>query len=114
MRHRLVGTVLALAAVAATAPPAAAAPRGQGLEPLVATCPALGGEVSLTTGRGSGSAVWLGDQMFVLASYTFVGDGVTASQTLGRKRGLGARITCTLSVDGGVTTLELARVRPRR
>jgi hypothetical protein len=102
--------LLALLSVAVFAAPAAAAPPGQGLESFELTCD--GTAVTATT--SSGASFWIGDQHYVLTSFTGTftpeeGTPETFTQTFGQKAGLaGSEITCSGTlVEPGVGTFTL-------
>jgi hypothetical protein len=103
--------LLALLSVAVFAAPAAAAPPGQGLESFELDCD--GTTVTATT--SSGASFWIGDQHYVLTSFTgtFTPEGggtpETFTQTFGEKAGLaGSEITCNATfVEPGEGTFAL-------
>jgi hypothetical protein len=102
--------LLALLSVAVFAAPAAAAPPGQGLESFELTCD--GTTVTATT--SSGASFWIGDQHYVLTSFTGTftpedGTPETFTQTFGEKTGLaGSEITCSATfVEPGVGTFAI-------
>jgi hypothetical protein len=92
--------LLALVSVAVFAAPAAAAPPGQGLESLPADCDGT----ATTVTASSGAAFWVGDQHYVLTSFTgtFTPEGGTPetfTKTFGQKTGQGgSEITCSGTV----------------
>ena len=97
--------LLALLSVAVFAAPAAAAPPGQGLESFPLTCDG--------TTVSSGASFWMGDQHYVLTSFTgtFTPEGgrpETSTRTFGQKTGLaGSEITSSATfVEPGVGTLR--------
>ena len=98
--------LLALLSVAVFAAPAAAAPPGQGLESFPLTCDG--------TTVSSGASFWMGDQHYVLTSFTgtFTPEGgrpETFTRTFGQKTGLaGSEITCSATfVEPGVGTFAI-------
>jgi hypothetical protein len=93
--------LLALVSVAVFAAPAAAAPPGQGLESLPADCDGT----ATTVTASSGASFWVGDQHYVLTSFTgtFTPEGggtpETFTMTFGQRTGLGgSEITCSGSL----------------
>ena len=93
--------LLVAAAAAVLAGPAAAAPPGGGLESFEVTCDGQ----QVTVNVSSGATFWLGDQHYVLTSFTGTftpeeGEAETMTQTYGQRRGLaGSEITCTASFE---------------
>lgn len=93
--------LLVAAAAAVLAGPAATAPTGGGLETFDVTCD--GQEVTISV--SSGSTFWLGDQHYVLTSFTGTftpeeGEPEVITQTFGQKKGLaGSEITCTATFE---------------
>jgi hypothetical protein len=103
--------LLALLSVAMFAAPAAAAPPGQGLESFPVDC--AGTTVTATV--SGGASFWLGDQHYVLTSFTgtFTPEGggtpETFTKTYGEKAGLaGSEITCSVTfVEPGQGTFAI-------
>ena len=110
-----VAVVATAVALAATPAAASTAPAGQGLESVPATC---NGQPA-TIVAGSGAALWLGDQRYVLTSFhgSFVpaGGGETESyiRAYGERSGLtGEPVDCSGSVTsaGGVFSFDATAV----
>ena len=102
--------LLALLSGALFAAPAAAAPPGQGLESFPLTCDGT----TVTATVSSGASFWIGDQHYVLTSFTgtFTPEGgrpETFTRTFAQKTGLaGSEITCSATfVEPGVGTFAI-------
>lgn len=104
---RVMRVILAVLAVMALAAPAAAAPPGKGLEVVEGVECTINGETETVDVITSGGiAHWIGDQQYVMTSFTLTfepadgGDTQTFTQTYGQKRGLsGEAITCDVTFD---------------
>ena len=102
--------LLIIVSTVAVAAPATAAPPGKGLETFEVMC----GEQPATVTVSAGSSFWIGDQHYVLTSFTGTftpeeGEPETFTQTFGAKRGLaGDEITCTATfVEPGEGTFTV-------
>ncbi len=93
--------LLVAAAAAVLAGPATAVPQGGGLETFDVTCD--GEEVTVSV--SSGATFWLGDQHYVLTSFTGTftpeeGEPESETKTYGQRKGLaGSEITCTATFE---------------
>jgi hypothetical protein len=99
--------LLAVSALAVAAPSAAAAP------------PA--GEAFMCNGEpttvvhAEGNSATIGDQRYVVASFSFTPTGgATEVKTAGKKTGLSNPLTCTTEVPGGTFGVVLLPVPPGR
>ena len=112
MKRLLALGALTAAAVALPASPAVAAPPGQGLETFTVEC--AEGTITVVGTPGDSASRWIDDQHMVLLSITFTTDGVTITQTLGKKTGLAANaVSCTVTDPFGTATVVRAPVPPK-
>lgn len=102
--------LLALLSVAVFAAPAAAAPPGQGLESFELDCDGT----TVTATVSAGASFWIGDQHYVLTSFTGTftpeeGTPETFTKTYGQRTGLaGSEITCSVTfVEPGEGTFAI-------
>ncbi|HXF98825.1 MAG TPA: hypothetical protein VNJ46_09470 [Gaiellaceae bacterium] len=101
MKHVL-AALSALAAAAVLAAPLHAAPSGKGLESFPVICD--GAAVTVTV--SSGASFWIGEQHYVLTSFTGMftppggGTPETFTRTYGAKTGLaGGALTCSATFE---------------
>src|SRR5215212_9019141 len=102
---RRTGGLVRLSPLAVAAPQAAAAPpAGE-----VFTC---NGETT-TVVHGEGNSAIIGDQRYVVASFSFTPTGgATEVKTAGKKTGLSDPLTCTTAVPEGTFGVVLLPVPP--
>jgi hypothetical protein len=112
MKRLLALGALTAAAIALPASPALAdAPPGQGLETFTVEC--AEGTITVVGTVGDSASRWVDDQHMILLSITFTADGVTITQTLGKKTGLAANaVSCTVTGPFGTDTVVRAPVPP--
>lgn len=107
--RRIVG-LLSIAALAASAAPAAAAPPGNG---LITQGPFSCAGVETTIVHSAGNSAYIGDQHYVLASTSSTPTGgATQTLTFGQKEGLSGSLTCTQVFPERTLTVVLLPVAP--
>ncbi|HJQ89151.1 MAG TPA: hypothetical protein VJ820_17020 [Propionibacteriaceae bacterium] len=115
MKRLLAVGALTAAAVAVPESPAIAdAPPGKGLQTFTVECAETENPITVVGTPGDSASRWIDDQHMVLLSITFTADGVTVTQTLGKKKGLAANaVSCTVTDQFGTATVVRAPVPPR-
>jgi hypothetical protein len=115
MKRLLAVGALTAAAVALPASPAIAdAPPGRGLQTFTVECAETENPITVVGTVGDSASRWIDGQHMVLLSITFTADGVTITQTLGKKKGLAANaVSCTVTDPFGTATVVRAPVPPR-
>jgi hypothetical protein len=104
---RRIAGLVTLAALALTAAPAVAAP------PVTEEFDC--GGVATSIRHPTGTNAWIGDQHYVVASFSFTPDvGATETVSYGKKSGLSGALTCTQPLPGGVFSVVLLPVPPGR
>jgi hypothetical protein len=109
---RRIAGLLSIAALATSAASAAAAPPGKG---LVTEGPFFCDGVETTITHSAGLSAYIGDQHYVVASFSFTPTGEpTETTTYGKKAGLpgSGSVTCTQVVPGGIFTVVGLPVAP--
>jgi hypothetical protein len=108
VRKLMLGLV-ALAAASVLVAPATGAPKGKGLEQFPIMCG--GTEVTVTV--SSGASFWIGDQHYLLTSFTGTftaldGSTETETKTYGTRKGLtGTPISCSASFSDPEGTFDV-------
>ncbi len=105
MTMRRIASLTTLAALALCAGTAAAAPPGQG---LITDGPYECNGVETTIVRSAGNSGYIGDQHYVVESFTFTSSsGTSETRSFGHKGGLSDAQTCSQSDDEGTFTVVL-------
>jgi hypothetical protein len=106
----------ALTAVAVALPASQAiadAPPGHGLQTFTVDCAETEIPITVVGTVGDSASRWIDDQHMVFLSISFEVDGVTITQTLGKKTGLAANaVSCTVTDQFGTATVVRAPVPP--
>ena len=108
---RRVAGLLSTAALAVSAAPAAAAPPGKG---LVTEGPYSCDGTETTITHSAGLSAYIGDQHYVVASFSFTPTGEPVdTRMFGRRTGLSGAVTCTQASPEGVFAVVLLPVAPQ-
>jgi hypothetical protein len=107
---RTAAGLLTIVALAVSAAPAAAEPPGKG---LITEGPYSCDGVETTITHSAGLSAYIGDQHYVVASFSFTPTGEPVDRrTFGHRTGLSGAVTCTLEEPDGVFAVVLLPVAP--